>query len=344
MSQSREQILRGHEFAGALTEERSKTRLIIEAGRNPFATGRAIAEIYKLKLSKSKESLNKADSVILIESAQLSSAYHKWQKFLRLMPGADSVEIVYAGFGPFFKSVLPLVLIGRFFGKKVSLFYYPGESIEGTPGWFVRAVLTICDRVFVASRFLQRQLLRKKIKSKLYLPPCDAKFYEKKEIVSVQPSLLVVERKGQSAGLFTLLKAFELVKQKYPRTELIVLTHEKYLIELQMCAAMRTLNGVDCRVLDDSDSLRKSFAEADLYINCSSSETVAVAMTCAMSAGLPVISFDTFGSRELIEHNRNGILVKHNDVGGLADAIIDLIESPETVAKISSEAKKLPEH
>ncbi len=342
MSQSREQILRGHEFAGALTKERSKTRLIIEAGRNPFATGRAIAEIYKLKLSKSKESLNKADSVILIESAQLSSAYDKWQKFLRLIPRTGSVEIVYTGFGSFLRSVLPLVLLARFFGKRVSLFYYPGESIDGTPGRYHRAVLTICNKVYVASRFLQRQLLRNRIVSKLYLPPCDAKFYEKKEIVSVQPSMLVVEPGGQSAGLLSVIKAFELVKQKYPRAELIVLTHEEHLIELQMCPAMRTLNGVDCRVLDDSDSLRKSFAEADLYINCSFSETVSVAMTCAMSAGLPVISFDTSGSRELIEHNRNGILVKHNDVGGLADAIIDLIESPEAVAKISSEAKKLP--
>ena len=344
MSQSREQILRGHEFAGATLAKRSKTRLIIEAGRNPFGTGRAIAEIYKQKLSKSKKSLNKADSVILIKSAQLSSAYQQWQNFLKLMPRADSVEIVYAGFGSFLQSVLPLVLLGRFFGKKVSLFYYPGESIDGTPGSFHRAVLSICNKVYVASRFLQRQLLRQRIESKLYLPPCDAKIYEKKEIVSIQPCMLVVEPGGQSAGLLSVLKAFELVKQKYPRAELIVLTHKKHLIELLICPAMRTLNGVDCRVLDDSDSLQKSFAEADLYINCSFSETVSIPMFCAMSAGLPVISFETSGSRELIEHNQNGILVSHNDVGGLADAVIDLIESPETVAKISSEAKKLPKH
>ncbi|MCH9024394.1 MAG: glycosyltransferase family 4 protein [candidate division Zixibacteria bacterium] len=342
MSQSREQILRGHEFAGTLTKERSKTRLIIEAGPNLFATGRAISEIYKRKLSKSKESLNELDSVILIESAQPCSANYKWQNFLRLIPSAGSIEIVYTGLGSFLGSVLPLVLIGRFFGKKVSLFYYPGESIDGTPGWFHRAVLTICDSVYVASRFLQRQLLRNRIESKFYLPPCDARIYEIKEIVSLQPSMLVVEPGGQSAGLFTLLKAFELVKQKYPRAELIVLTHKKYLLELLICPAMRTLNGVDCRALDDSDSLRKSFAGADLFINCSFSESISIPMICAMSAGLPVISFETSGSRELIEHNQNGILVKHNDVGGLAGAIIDLIESPETVAKISSEAKKSP--
>ncbi len=44
MIPSREQILRGHEFTATLTKERSKSRLIIEIGRNPFATGRAIAE------------------------------------------------------------------------------------------------------------------------------------------------------------------------------------------------------------------------------------------------------------------------------------------------------------
>lgn len=342
MSYSKDHILRGDEFAGALPKERSKTKLIIEAGPDPFATGRAIAEIFKLKLSKSKDSKNKTDSVILIESAQLSSAYHKWQNFIRLIPGAGSIEIVFTGFGSFIKSVLPLVLIGRFFGKKVSLFYYPGESIDSSVPRFHRAVLSICNRVYVASRFLQRQLLRQKIASKLYLPPCDSNIYEIKEIVSLQPSLLAVAPDGQSAGLFTLLKAFELVKQKYPRAELIILTHKEHIIKLLLCPLMRSLNGVDCRALDDSDALRKSYAGADLFINCSSSETVSVAMTCAMSAGLPVISFDTSGSRELIEHNRNGVLVRHNDVGGLSDAVIDLIEAPETVAKISAEAKKLP--
>jgi len=344
MSQSREQILRGHEFAGFFTKERSKTRLIIEAGPNPFGTGRAIAEIYKLKLSESKDSLMKADSVILIEFSQLSSVYHNWQNFLRLIPSAGSIEIIYTGSGSFMNSVLPLVLLGRFFGKKVSLFYYPGESIDGAPGWFHRAVLSICVRVYVASRFLQRQLLRQRIETKLYLPPCDAQIYEIKEIVSLQPSMLVVEPGGQSAGLFTLLKAFELVKQKYPRAELTIVTKEKHLATLELLLAGRNMHGTKAKSMAAITLLIQSFSEADLYINCSSSETVSIAMTCAMSAGLPVISFDTSGSRELIEHNRNGILVRHNDVSGLADAVIDLIESPETVAKISSEAKKQPKH
>ena len=341
MSQSREQILTGHEFAGALPNERSKTKLIIEFGRNPFATGRALAEIHKLKLGKAKDSLKKADSVILIAPGFLNSQYHNWQNSFRLIPCAGSIEIIYTGSGSFFKSVLPLVVLGRFFGRQVSLYYYPGESIDNSPGRFHRAVLSICNRVYVASRFLQRQLQRQKIESKLYLPPIDSKSYEKEVIVSLQPSMLVVEPGGQSAGLLTVLKAFELVKQKYPRAELVVLTHEEHLIELQMSAAMRALNGVDCRVLDDSDSQRNSFAEADLFINCSFSESIAIPMICAMSAGFPVISFETSGSRELIEHGQNGILLKHNDVGGLADAVIDLIESPETVAKISTEAKKL---
>ena len=158
MSYSKDHILRGNEFAGVIPKERSKTKLIIEAGPDPFATGRAIAEIYKRKLSKTKESQNLTEFVILIESAKLSSAYYKWQNFLRLIPSTGSIEIIFTGFGSFIKSVLPLVLIGRFFGKQFSLFYYPGASIDSSVPRFHRAVLSICNRVYVASRFLQRQL------------------------------------------------------------------------------------------------------------------------------------------------------------------------------------------
>ena len=67
-------------------------------------------------------------------------------------------------------------------------------------------------------------------------------------------------------------------------------------------------------------------------------------MVEAMSLGLPVVTFDyKCGPKDIIDHGKNGILVKEGDIQGLADAMMSLMASPGTLAGMASEAKKVTE-
>jgi len=48
----------------------------------------------------------------------------------------------------------------------------------------------------------------------------------------------------------------------------------------------------------------------------------------AMAAGRPVVATSARGSRDLIEHGVNGLLVEREDVAGLAEALVTLIQDP----------------
>ncbi len=75
-------------------------------------------------------------------------------------------------------------------------------------------------------------------------------------------------------------------------------------------------------------SLASLYAQADLFVLASVSESCSMALLEAMSAGLPVIASRTGGTVELIEHGSNGLLFTPRDVDELSGALTSLAENP----------------
>jgi poly(glycerol-phosphate) alpha-glucosyltransferase len=61
----------------------------------------------------------------------------------------------------------------------------------------------------------------------------------------------------------------------------------------------------------------------------------------SMSRGCPVVSYDIkYGPREQIADGADGFLVPRGDVEGLADRLVELLRSPELVARLSACARE----
>ena len=60
-----------------------------------------------------------------------------------------------------------------------------------------------------------------------------------------------------------------------------------------------------------------------------------------MTCGIPCIAFDCpYGPSDIIEHEKNGLLVKNGDIKGLADAICWMIEHEEERKQMGIVAKE----
>lgn len=77
---------------------------------------------------------------------------------------------------------------------------------------------------------------------------------------------------------------------------------------------------------------------SDLCIVTSREEGFGLVVVEAMSIGVPVISFETNGPSEIIEHGENGILIKKYDVKKFADEILYLFSKPEELKRMSASA------
>jgi glycosyltransferase involved in cell wall biosynthesis len=73
-------------------------------------------------------------------------------------------------------------------------------------------------------------------------------------------------------------------------------------------------------------------------------ETFSMVLLEAMATGRPVVAADHGGPREIIEHNKDGILYSPRDDQALASAVLDLLKNPKKSSEIGKFARTTAEN
>ena len=81
----------------------------------------------------------------------------------------------------------------------------------------------------------------------------------------------------------------------------------------------------------------------DFYIHTATYEPFGLVLLEAMASGLPVISLDGKGNRDILEHKKNGYIFQEQNAEQFSCALIDLIENHELYGIISLNAQKYAE-
>lgn len=136
-------------------------------------------------------------------------------------------------------------------------------------------------------------------------------------------------------GFDRLIKAFHLVEKDCPDWKLLVVGEGSLRPQLTRLIASLGLDGrvsLPGRV----NNPRTLFRRCDMFALSSESEGFGLVLVEAMSAGLPVISFDCdFGPREIITPDVSGILVPSGDVQALSRAICTLANNDALRAQLA---------
>jgi len=85
------------------------------------------------------------------------------------------------------------------------------------------------------------------------------------------------------------------------------------------------------------------WALSDIAALPSYREGLPVSLQEALASGLPVVTTDAPGCREIVDSGKNGYLVPVRQVGALADALAMLLENPEQRAAMGKESRKKAE-
>jgi glycosyltransferase involved in cell wall biosynthesis len=79
----------------------------------------------------------------------------------------------------------------------------------------------------------------------------------------------------------------------------------------------------------DRERLAQLYADADLFVFPSPTETCGLVALEAMASGLPVIASDRGGVRDNLRHGLTGLVVPAGDAAGFAAAMVALADDPE---------------
>jgi glycosyltransferase involved in cell wall biosynthesis len=91
----------------------------------------------------------------------------------------------------------------------------------------------------------------------------------------------------------------------------------------------------------DRTVMRQYLSAADVYLFTSRHEGFPVAPLEAMACGLPVVAADCIGVRDILGASSDGgIIVSLDDVAGLVQALVALLENPDLRRSMGAQARK----
>ena len=155
-------------------------------------------------------------------------------------------------------------------------------------------------------------------------------------------SVIHVGRQDENKNQAALIRCFAKIHEKHSDTKLLLLgdgdQHQR-LIDLVATLGLQDVVTFTGNVSNTEDY----YAVSDLYVQCSHREAMPLSVLEAMAAGLPVVSTNVGGLRDVVQDN--GILVPDNDEEALYQAIEKIYEqSAEEKEKMCAASGRIVEN
>lgn len=143
-------------------------------------------------------------------------------------------------------------------------------------------------------------------------------------------------------GVQDLIAAFPKVKKRVPNVKVLIVGDGPYkatletLVNHNHCSENIVFLGQK-----NQDEVIDILSATDIFVNSSYSEGLPTSVMEAASIGLPVVATDVGGTREIIDDERTGVLVKEGDVEQLACKLCELATNAKLRNDLSKNARKL---
>ncbi len=123
---------------------------------------------------------------------------------------------------------------------------------------------------------------------------------------------------------------FLFVGEGHIRAEMEQLAREKNVLDRIIFAGLR-----------DYREIPELIAAMDLVVHTSLREGLARVLPQALLSGVPVVSYDVDGAREVVINGETGWLVKAESIGELADAVCEALDRPERAREMALAGRRL---
>ena len=154
-------------------------------------------------------------------------------------------------------------------------------------------------------------------------------------------SVLFSGRIGERKGTFDLILAWSKISPELRKNAILNITGDGQITKAdKMVKKLGISESVNILGWVPSDELELLFSTSSIYVLTSRNEGLPMGLLEAMSHSSAVITSPVGGIPELIEHNKNGILVRPGDIAEITKFLEILISENKTRDRLRSNARK----
>jgi 1,2-diacylglycerol 3-alpha-glucosyltransferase len=152
--------------------------------------------------------------------------------------------------------------------------------------------------------------------------------------------LISVGRLAPEKNWDTLLRAFAKVYTEHASLRLVLIGDGSARQSLEaLTAELGIMDQVTFTGALPFEEIPRYLKAADMFAFASITETQGLVTIEAMAAGLPIVAVDGPGTRDIVEHGKQGLLVE-NDPDALAIGLRKLLSDPQRIKRFSTNALK----
>ena len=133
-----------------------------------------------------------------------------------------------------------------------------------------------------------------------------------------------VGRLNWAKDYFTLLDSFKLLTAEFDDIKLVIVGGGELMEEL-LQHAENLMISEQVSFLGDTEDVKPILKNMDIFASSSVSEGYSIALLEACAAGIPIVATNVGGSSEIVQHEKNGLIVPPQDPEALAESLAILV-------------------
>jgi glycosyltransferase involved in cell wall biosynthesis len=247
--------------------------------------------------------------------------------------------------GPSFVIEDVVSYLGRRFGHRIIMHLHGGampEFMARYPQW-TRRVLSRADLLVTPSEFLARAV--KPYAARIIPNVIDLSDYPYRQRQKINPRLFWMRCFHPIYNPAMAVRALSRLRSAFPLAELVLAGQDEGMeAGIRRLAQTVGLNGAVRfpGFLNRAEKAQEGDA-ADIFINTSHVDNMPVTIVEACAMGLPVITTDVGGIKDLLIDGETGLLVPDNDDEAMCKAITRLLNDPALAGRLSNNGRRLAE-
>jgi len=159
------------------------------------------------------------------------------------------------------------------------------------------------------------------------------------KIVSQKIKLINIGRFAKKKNQIFLIDVAKELRSKGVNFELVFIGDGELLMDVKSYTKKLNL-GQQIVFKGKVENVEEDLCDSNFYVHSATYEPLGLVLLEAMASGLPVITLDGKGNRDLIEEGKNGYMIYEQDPELFAQKIISLVENKDKYIEISNYCKE----
>jgi len=255
---------------------------------------------------------------------------------------AHVVHVFAASHWSFLISPVPAMLAARCLGKRVVLNYHSGEADSHLSrcSRATHLLMRLADEIVVPSEFLREVFERHGYRVRVMPNVVDLSSFRFRERLPLRPRLLSTRNLERHYGVDMTLRAFSVLKGRFPEATLTIAGTGSQESELRRLATRLGAGGICFAGRVEPREMARLYDENDIFLNSSLVDNQPLSILEAFAAGTPVVSTASGGIPVMVRDGETGLLLPRRDAAAMAAAVGSLLEDPALARRIARRARE----